>query len=229
MKNIFLCIILVFSTINISGCVAGSTHPTMSMQGETAATPFHLISDAPVTVSPIRVYVKPTVHPTTPLKGLFVPLRVTQDMASPKQTSYNISRQIYQVWVAQSAFAALEYDDRLVPFQVTDALQLARSRGANVLVGGYIAHFLDAGSSGTSAVSIQIEMYEVASGNLIWSMGQGASMEKRQPTDLFSLGIEQRMPADAAGLMVRSVGYDLGEKIQQWVRGPQGTGKGQVF
>ncbi len=232
MKHIFFTALFSLCIVTFASCVPVGNHPTLSLNGETAATPFHLISDAPVAVSPIRVYVQPTVHPTTPLKGLFVPLRVTQDMASPKHTSYNLSRQIYQVWVAQKAFAVLEYDDTVIPFQVTDALRHARARGANVLVGGYISHFLDGGTSGTSSVSIQIEIYEVASGNMIWSMGQGASLEKKQPTDLFNLGVEHRMPADAAGLMVRSVGYDMGEKVQKWVQGVAGhpgSGSGQVF
>ncbi len=210
-------------------CVAVGNNPTYSTHGE-MATPLHLISDAPVTVSPIRVYVQPDANPTEELKGLFVPLRVTQDIAQPQHISHNLSRQIWQVWLAQKAFAILEYDDSTIPFKVSDALAYARAKGANVLVGGYVTHFLDGGTVGNSAVSIQIEMYEVATGTLIWSMGQGGAMEKKQATDLFVIGVQQRMPADAAGLMVRSVGYDMGLKIKHWVQPPRKSGQeGQVF
>ncbi len=228
MKKIIIFVTLLF-TSQLIACVSVGSNPSMSMHGE-MATPFHLTSDAPVTVSPIRVYVKPDGMVTDPLRGLFVPLRVTQDIAQPRHISRNLSRQIWQVWLAQQAFAVLEYDDSFVPHKVSDALAAARAKGANVLVGGYISHYLDGGNAGKSAVSIQIEMYEVASGNLIWSMGQGGAMEKQQATDLFALGVQQRMPEDAAGLMVRSVGYDMGMKIKHWVQPPRTSrAKGQVF
>ncbi len=224
--------ILALWAMGVMACLAGcgaTANTTVSLNGETAGTNYHIINDAQVVVSPIRVYVKPNISPTDPLRGLFVPLRVTQDIASPRNVSHNISRQIWQVWLAQKSFQALEYDDRMVPFQVSDALQLARSRGANVLVGGYITHLLDGGSAGASSISIQMEVYEVATGTLLWSMGQGGSIEKQQPVDLFIFGVEQRMPADAMGLTARSVGYDMGMKIADWVKPPRGHGAGQVF
>ncbi len=224
-----LLLLAMFILAQLISCVSVGSNPSMSMHGE-MATPFHLTSDTPVTVSPIRVYVQPTGYPTDPLRGLFVPLRVTQDVAQSMHLSRSLSRQIWQVWLAQSAFAVLEYDESTIPYQVTDALAMARAKGANVLVGGYISHYLDGGSAGNSSVSIQIEVYEVASGTLIWSMGQGGAMEKKQATDLFVLGVQQRMPDDAAGLMVRSVGYDMGMKIKNWVKPPRTSGaRGQVF
>ncbi len=230
MKRKFFAVTFCILTFFATACVPSGPNAKLSTHGETA-TPLHVISDARVTVSPIRVYVRPDISPTTPLKGLFVPLRVTQDMASPKNLSYNLSRQIYQVWLAQKAFVALEYNDYNIPFQVSDALALARSKGANVLIGGYISNFLDGGTVGTSTVSIQIEMYEVATGSMIWSLAQGASIEKKQAVDLFTTGYQERMPEDAAGLMVRSVGFDIGDRIARWVRGMPigGQGHGQVF
>ncbi len=228
MKKFIVFAALLF-TSQLLACVSTGANPSMSMHGE-MATPFHLTSDAPVTVSPIRVYVQPDGIVTDPLRGLFVPLRLTQDVAESMHISRNLSRQIWQVWLAQKAFAVLEYDESVIPHQVSDALAVARAKGANVLVGGYISHYLDGGTAGKSSVSIQIEVYEVASGALIWSMGQGGAMEKKQATDLFVLGVQQRMPEDAAGLMVRSVGYDMGMKIKHWVQPPRtSNASGQVF
>ncbi len=228
MKLRYLGILLTLLMALLSACAANNA--TVSMNGE-MATPYHITKDALVVVSPIRVYVKPNLSPNEPLRGLFVPLRVTQDIASPRNISHNISRQIWQVWLAQKSFAALEYDDRAIPFQVSDALALARSRGANVLVGGYITHFMDGGGVGASSISMQIEVYEVATGTLLWSMGQGGSIEKQQATDLFLVGIQDRMPADPMGLTARSVGYDMGMKIFEWAHphANQGQGMGQVF
>ncbi len=227
MKKPLLYVCFLVMSLCLAGCAANNA--TVSMHGE-MATPYHITKDAQVDVSPIRVYVQPNISPKDTLRGLFVPLRVTQDIAGPKNISHNVSRQIWQVWLAQRSFEALEYNDSAVPFQVSDALALAKRRGANVLVGGYITHFMDGGGVGTSAISMQIEMYEVETGAMLWSMAQAGSIDKDQAADLFLVGIQERMPADPMGLTARSVGYDLGMKIKEWVHPhADGSGMGHVF
>ncbi len=219
----------IFIILCLSGCSGQGT--TLSMNGE-MATPYHIHYDAGVAVSPIRVYVQPNITPTEPLRGLFVPLRVTQNISQHLTISRTVSRQLWQVWLAQKSFAALEYDERMIPHRVDDALALAKARGANVLVGGYITHYLDGGTVGDSQVSIQMEVYEVDTGTLLWSMGQGGSIDKQQAQDYFLVGVQARMPADPASLTARSLAYDMGMKIATWVnpqRGKTGGPSGQAF
>ncbi len=219
-----LCFILTFT---LTACGAGGI--TTSTSGE-MATPYHITYDAQVDVSSVRVYVQPNISPNEPLRGLFVPLRVTQDITQPRAVSRNVSQQLWQVWLSQKAFEALEYNDRVIPHNVSDALGLARQLGANVLVGGYITHYLNGGTVGNSSVSIQMEVYEVATGTLLWSMAQGGNMNKEQATDLFLVGVQQRMPGDPASLTARSLAYDMGLKIKDWVDPHRHqSGRGQVF
>ncbi len=202
---------------------------SLSTNGE-MATPYHIYYDAQVAVSPVRVFVHPNVSPSEPLRGLFVPLRVTQDIAQPRTVSRSISRQLWQVWVSQKSFEALEYDERYIPNQVSDALELARQMGANVLVGGYITHYLNGGTVGDSEASIQMEIYEVATGNLLWSLAQGGSLNKEQAADLFLVGVQSRMPADPASLTARSLAYDMGKHIVKWTKPfADQRGRGQAF
>ncbi len=205
--------ILLTTLLSLTGC----SNTSMISHGE-MATPYHVSYDAAVVVSPIRVYVQPNISPAEPLRGLFVPLRFTQNISQHLSISRSVSRQLWQVWLAQQSFEALEYDERIVPHHVEDALALARARGANVLVGGYITHYLDGGTVGDSQVSIQIEVYEVATGTLLWSMGQGGSLDKQQAQDYFLVGVQARMPADPVGLTARSLAYDMGVKIAHWAK-----------
>ncbi len=213
-SRLFTTSLALLTLLCLSGC--GSQGTSLTMSGE-MATPYHFYYNAGVVVSPIRVYVQPNISPTEPLRGLFVPLRVTQNISHHKTISRTVSRQLWQVWLAQKAFAALEYEDTTVPHKVEDALALARARGANVLVGGYITHYLDGGTVGDSQVSMQMEVYEVATGTLLWSMGQGGGIDKQQAQDYFLVGVQARMPADPASLTARSLAYDMGEKIANWV------------
>ncbi len=210
---LFVCVLL------LSGCGNSTSQSgvSVSMEGE-MATPYHITYDAEVAVSPVRVYVHPNVTPLEPLRGLFVPLRITQNISQSKAMSRSISRSLWQVWLSQQAFAALEYDEKTIPYNVSDALGLARQRGANVLIGGYITHYIDGGTAGDSVVSMQIEMYEVATGNLIWSMGQGGRLDKQQAQDYFLVGVQARMPEDPVSLTARSLAYDMGLKIVEWVK-----------
>ncbi len=225
--NNWMFLIILVSCLSLSACI-DSTMSTTN-HGE-MATPYHITYDATVVVSPIRVYVQPNIAPTEPLRGLFVPLRVTQNISHHLSISRSLSRQLWQVWLAQESFAALEYNDRIVPDRVEDALALARARGANVLVGGYITHYLDGGTVGDSQVSIQIEVYEVATGALLWSMGQGGSIDKQQAQDYYLVGVQARMPADPAGLTARSLAYDMGAKVARWANANKaGNSRGLAF
>ena len=81
-----------------------------------------------------------------------------------------LSRQIWQVWLSLNAFQTLEYAAEVGPYEPESALALARRRGADLVVGGYINHYLDGGSGGTSSLSLSMEIYDARSGVLLWSM-----------------------------------------------------------
>ena len=194
----------------------GNSAVNVSMNGE-MATPYHIHYNEKVDRNPPLVYVRPSGSPNEPITGLFVPLRLTQNMNYGRTISKNLSRQIWQTWLGQQAFAALEYEEQAEPYRVSDALALARKRGAKLLVGGYITHMLDGGTVGDSEISINIEVYEVATGNQLWSMAQGARLDKKQASDFFLFSVQSRMPADTLGLLTRTVGHDMGMELYHWV------------
>ncbi len=84
-------------------------------------------------------------------------------------------------------------------------------------MGGYITHFLDGGTVGDSAVSMSIEIYDVATGTLLWSMAQGGSMEKQNANNFYIFQVQARMPADPVGLILRTLASDMGMEIYYWL------------
>lgn len=205
----------------LDGC---GRNVTVGLKGE-MATPYHIQYDATVDRKPPAIYVRPNVSPNAAPTALFVPLRITQNITRFQALSRNVSRQIWQVWLSQNAFSTLEYDDAVIPYRVADALPLARAKGAQLLVGGYIQHYLDGGSVGNSSLSLNIEVYEVATGTLLWSISQGGNFEKKQTADFFLVDAQARMPEDPMGILVRTLAHDMGLEILYWVH-PDARSKG---
>lgn len=175
--------------------------------------------------NPPALYVQPNITPNHAPRALFVPLRITQDMNNRLTIGNNISRQIWQVWLSQQAFSVLEYADTGRPYRPEEAIALGRMRGAELVVGGYITHFMDGSAYGDSSVSLAIEIYEVATGTLLWSMAQGANMEKQAVNDFYVLQVRSRLPEDPVGLIVRTLASDMGKPVLYWVH-PDAKPKG---
>lgn len=189
------------------------------------ANPYQVQINQWVRRNPPTIYVHPNISPNQAPRALFVPLRITQDMNNRLSIGNNISRQIWQVWLGQQAFSVLEYVDNGRPYSPQEALRLGRERGAELVVGGYITHFMDGSAYGDSSVSLSMEVYEVATGNLLWSMAQGAIMEKQAANDFYVFKINSRMPADPVSLIVRTLADDMGKPLLYWVR-PDARPKG---
>ncbi|MDR1658907.1 MAG: hypothetical protein LBR94_01015 [Desulfovibrio sp.] len=196
------------------------------------STPFQIHIDNFVRRQPPAVYISPRGRLDRKPRALFVPLRFTQQVSSPVSFSDMVSRQVWQIWLSLEGFDVLEYAPEQGPFERHRSSALARARGAEYLVGGYINHYLDGGSGGESSVSLAVEIYEVRTGNLVWSLAQGGLMEARQVHDFYLFSIKERIPADPAGLVTRALAYDMGRKVASWgtasgKRGADGERRGE--
>lgn len=193
------------------------------------STPFQILTDNFVRRQPPAVYVQPQTPIGHKPRALFVPLRAVQQIGNAVTFSDLLSRQIWQVWLSQGAFETLEYAPQAGPFDRNRALALARQKGAEVLVGGVINHYMDGGSGGESSVSLGIEIYDVKSGNMIWSLSQGGLMDKQKKHDFYLFSITERNPSDPSGLITRSLAWDMGNVVKKWVNPYAGDNKASVW
>lgn len=200
------------------GCARSpdDSYSSISLTGN-LSTPFQILADNFVRRQPPSIYVQPQTALGYKPTALFVPLRMVQQMTDAVTFSDMLSRQIWQVWLSLNCFSTLEYAPQAGPFNRNAALALARRKGAQLLVGGVINHYMDGGANGESSVSLGIEIYDVKSGNLIWSIAQGGLMEPEQKHDFYLFEITERNPADPAGLITRSLAWDMGQLIRKWV------------
>ena len=166
---------------------------------------------------PPAVYVAPLGDIGHRPRALFVPFRVVQQIADPVSFGDMISRQFWQVWLSLNAFHSLEYASGAGPYEPSRAIALARARGAELVVGGYINEYVDGGNSGLSSVSLAVEIYDVRSGSQLWSMAQAGLMEGRAKHDFYLFSIHERNPGDPPGFIVRSLAWDMGHVVLNWV------------
>ncbi len=166
---------------------------------------------------PPAIYVKPLQLPAERPRALFVPLRMVQQMNQPTAFTDQVTRQIWSIWLSQGMFQQLEYEPAAGPYNAQRAIALARQRGMPYVIGGYINHYIDGGDGGESTVSLAIEIYDVKSGLLIWSMAQGGLMQPRQSHDFYLFKVKERFHGDPAGLIVRSLAWDMGRELMVWV------------
>lgn len=204
--------------VSICGCARSpdDSYSSISLTGDFAA-PFQILTDNFVRRQKPAIYVHPQQALNHKPTALFVPLRMVQQVTNAVTFSDMLSRQIWQVWLSLGIFQTLEFMPSAGPFDRARALALARQKGAEVLVGGYINHYFDGGQGAESSISLAIEVYDVQSGNMIWSISQGGLMEKEKKHDFYLFTITERNPADPSGLIARSLAWDMGKLLLKWV------------
>ena len=164
----------------------------------------------------ITVMVHPNANLTHKPAALFVPLGLTQDLRSADAVSEGVSRLVWQSLLNEETFSTLELADMAPPYRADMALPLARGMGAELLIGGYITYYFDGGTTGDSRISLQLEVYDVKTGMMLWSMAHAGMMPYQSPRDFIVLEVRQRMPADPMGTLITSVAGDMARLLHMW-------------
>ena len=217
-RPVWLLLVLLLSLALLNACASsnGPQNAGLTANVDLASEPTVYVDNL-VRQSEVQLYVHPDAPPLEPPKALFVPLRLTQQMENALTIGYNLSRLYWQSWLQEKVFPVLEFASTNAPYRPDLALALGRQRGADLVVGGYITHFMDGGTTGDSAVSVAIEIYEVKTGNLLWSMAQGGLMQKVAANDYLLFAVKARMPADPASAVLMTLGRDMGRTVRNWI------------
>lgn len=166
---------------------------------------------------PPLVYVRPSENTDQELTALFMPFRVTQPMTAPEMVGYAQGRTVWQTWLSQNLFSIMEFDGDHGPYRRDIALNLARQKGADLAIGGFVTYFFPGGSDADSQIALQVEIYDASSGRLIWSMAQSALMPARKVNDYLILATETRGPSDPMFVLAKTIAEDMGDIIAAWL------------
>ncbi len=178
-----------------------------------------------------QVSVRPTTPPNRPLTALFVPFRVTQQMEKPSIVGLEVSRQIWQTWLSEKVFPVIEFAENAPPYRRDLAMQMASLRGAQLLIGGYISHYVNGGTSGDSKLSVSLEIWDVNTGQMIWAMGHAGVMEHQFTNDFLLFSAKARKPSDPMWAITQTVSWDMAQEVKLWINppAPKGLSKEPAF
>lgn len=160
------------------------------------------------------------VHPTANLErkptALFVPLGLVQNSRDHQAVSLGVSRLVYESFLAEQTFAALEYYDYIVPYRAEDMLPVAREKGADYLIGGVINQYYDGGATGDSRFAMQLYVYQVESGDLMWSLHHSGVLPYKPDADNSFYKVKTRMPVNPMSTLISAVSGELATLIHYW-------------
>jgi len=216
-----LLLLVVFMTL--LGC------STKNVDFELVNQPIEYV-DQYVEKSALQIYVKPSHALETPPTALFIPFRVTQKIEDATVIGENISQQIWATWLQAVVFPVIEWSPMQAPYRQDMALALGRARGADYVVGGVITYLMDGGAVGDSYISVKVDIHNVKTGDLMWSMAQSGMMRQKAYKDYIIFSRDYRMPTDPLAIVVQSVAMDMANAIKN-IDSPESKGypEGDAF
>ncbi len=161
-------------------------------------------------------YVRPVDYPLKPLNALFIPLRVSADVANQRLAGDEVMRMVWQTWMGMEVFHGQEFDAKGYYRDARSALQLGRKAGADMVVTGEISYYLPGAQGSDSAISLRLDVYETQSGKLLWSGSQAGRLEYIMTEDYIVFKRQMRMPDSPMHALVTAIARNLGAPVQVW-------------
>ena len=163
----------------------------------------------------------PEVHifPTTEvsgLKALVVPFRVTQRITEPELVGYAVSKGLWQTWAGMRVFDYMEFMPEAGPFRRDIAVRLAKARGADLVIGGFVTYLIPGAGKLNSSLAVQVEAYDVASGLMVWSMSHSGMLPADRTKDFMLFETKSRTPADPIQTINTAISADMGKIMRNW-------------
>ncbi len=216
MKHLLCCFLLLL----LSGCATAQgidEHVDMGLGRKTT-----IYRDQWVHRNPPEVHVeaRDSGAGQSNLNVLFIPFRVTQEMPNPSIVGYTISRIFWQTWTTMQLFPSIEFTGDDTPYRRDRAIQLARLRGAELVVGGFVTYIYPGGTASDTQLAVQVEVHDARSGQLIWSMAQSGIIPVSRLNDYVLFAVKTRLPSDPMHAIAKALASDMGIVIQNWIASP---------
>ena len=175
-------------------------------------------TDKGVDQSDLVITVRPKERQLTPLKTLMYPFWIQQD--TPGNTvplGLEFARIVQGVWIQKELFPTLALDENLRYTTRDKALETARRLGADILVLGFVPYLYAGSTIDDTAITVQVNLYETRTGQLVLSMAQSARIDYRPPKDWVILDHVTRMPDAPLWVAVRAIAEDMAVPLASWL------------
>lgn len=197
--------------------LAALTLCSCAVEGDFANTPTLYVDEMVNRAWSPEVYVEPQGPPMQPLTAVLFPLRLRQQFSNAGGLSDEMTRVLWNVWLRDRVFPGLAFAegetwhgfDRAVP----------KAGNADLIVGGDITHIMFGGASGTTEISLRLEIYDAATGTLLWSMAHAGQLRNAKTGDFILVTKKSRLPAEPVQAIMAALAEDMGKPVGRWNNG----------
>ena len=224
MKRIVSIVVLVVLSAGVL-VLGGCSNPTVQTRLDPIPVGFtpelnwksKIVWDEWVRRGDLRVSVFPQTPPPSEPTALFFPFLPTVTLRdNPLDTGTVVAKIFWQEWLCSAPFTILEFQEMHTSYTADYAVAIARQRGAAFAVTGQLTDYVDGGSVSGARVGIKLNIYETATGTLIWSMEQFAFMQKDRNRDYILFHTEMRLPSDPLWMTVAALAQTMKEPVVKW-------------
>ncbi|MDO9083707.1 MAG: OmpA family protein [Humidesulfovibrio sp.] len=209
MKSILRALALVaLATLALAACA----HVDPSI-----VNPTKIYRDAPVEKSTLAIAVKPKSKLSDAPRVLMYPFWVAQKMDNHLLVGRELARLVHQTWTGDAVFETLMYDPQLVYRGPEQAVSVGRRVGADLVVVGIVPYLYTGGSLDSTAVTLQIRIYETKGGNLLLSMDQSARVQARLTQDWILFDLHTRLSDSPLAEALVSMARDMAVPLKSWM------------
>jgi len=200
--------LIALAALALAGC--GHVEPGVTQQTK-------IYHDAPVEKSRLAVNVRPKAKLDDSPKVLLYPFWVAQKMDNHMLVGRELARIVHQTWTGLEVFQTIDYDSQLIYRGPEQAVSVARAAGADLVIVGIVPYLITGGSVDSSAVTLQIRVYETKGGNLVLSMDQSARVNAKRTQDWILFTIETRLSDSPLTEAIASIAADMAVPLKSWL------------
>ncbi|XPV75274.1 MAG: hypothetical protein ACNI27_11585 [Desulfovibrio sp.] len=214
-KNTIYSMCIAMSLLIFTGC----GHVKLS-----ATSPPDIYVDAQVQKSELVIAIKPQHRTLYPLKTLFYPLVITQDLPDRIVVGRELGRIVHSTWAQQNVFPTLSYDDSLAYRTPQQAIQQGRAVGADIVICAFMPYLYSGSTLDDTAMTLHIKIYDTARGMLIWDMMQSGRINETMPNDMIYFKAHTRIPDSPSYAILSTLASDMAIPLKQWQAGAKSNG-----
>lgn len=209
MKRILCTLVLAaLAVLAVSGC--GHVDPGVTQQTK-------VYRDAPVEKSRLAINVRPKTPLSESPQVLMYPFWVAQKMDNYLLVGRELGRIVHQTWTGLEVFQTIAYDPELIYRGPEQAISVARRAGADLVVVGIVPYLITGGTVDSSAITLQIRIYETKGGTLLLSMDQSARVNAKRTQDWILFSLETRLSDSPLTEAVASMAADMAVPLKSWL------------
>ncbi|MEF2144944.1 MAG: OmpA family protein [Desulfovibrionaceae bacterium] len=209
-KTLPTAIRLFFGLVLVLLAACNNFQPSITQQSE-------IVTDAEVDRSELAIHVRPADRLHTPPKALLYPMWIREQLPERLELGRQMGRVLHGLWAGELLFPTLAYDERMVFHGRDKALDEARRRGADLLILPIVPYIYTGGSVDDTAMTLQLEIYDTKSRQLIFSMLQAGRMEFQRNKDWILWVSRTRMPDSPLYAIIRALGRDMAVPLASWL------------